>query len=216
MCLVHHRLTVLFSVYPEWCAQKQRQPGASITWRSARQADGRICSARVSRGWWTGWPYTSSLDVRNSSAHTHTAFLRRTVASKSVLAGPLTLLFVRPKPLVEAALPYRSSVSLSRGRDAHKRSTSRSRARYASTDARKRSFLTLRCAENLHSAPQSSRTASTHRPYLVSNNLFSGHIIECFFGLVCIIGWMFSWAHNLRSMRHLQSDSLFRLDNIWK
>ncbi len=142
---------------------------------------------RVSRGWWTGWPYTSSLDVRNSSAHTHTAFLRRTAASKSPLAGPLTCFFIQPKILVEAPFPYRSSVSLSPDREAHKRSTSWSRARCASTDARKRSFLTLRCSANPHSAFQSSRTASTYRPYLVSNNLFSGHIIECFlvwFGLM--------------------------------
>ncbi len=38
----------------------------------------------------------------------------------------------------------------------------RSRARCASMDARKRSFLTLRCSANPHSAFQSSRTASTY------------------------------------------------------
>ncbi len=59
---------------------------------------------------------------------------------QSFLAGLLTLLFVRPKLLVDAALPYRSSVSLSPGREVHKRSTSRSRARCVSADTRKRSF----------------------------------------------------------------------------
>ncbi len=59
---------------------------------------------------------------------------------QSFLAGLLTLLFVRSKILVDAALPYRSSVSLSPGREVHKRSTSRSRARCVSTYTRKRSF----------------------------------------------------------------------------
>ncbi len=55
-------------------------------------------------------PYTSSLDVRNSSAQTHTAFLRRTAVSNSLRTGPLTFFFVLPNRLVLAPLPYTSNV----------------------------------------------------------------------------------------------------------